>query len=413
MNPKRRPDFVNFRADVQHLQHSLPIIKASIDLLVDTVVGKLELQKSLRLIGKVQVGTAFVSKGDNEVPFEFKTEGGSLLDDELNRGEKDSWELTASDKIETQLWNKGITVSTMLYDIDKIAFILCAKIDITAMSTKVVGIEIKASAIADFVLVKSFLLNGGDQNGKKPIWIKWCKVLASKEKGGLGVPSLYALNRALLFKWVWRFYTQWFSLWAKVIRGMHGEDGKLCKNIKQSHSSVWLDIVRETVILKNKGTDLCGFIHKKMGNGIDTSFWNDVWKGDTAFKFLYPIIYALESCKNIMVAEKMSHETLVFSLRRDPWGGIEQEQFGQLLANVEGTVLANSCDIWVWSKEGSGDFSVASARRTIDDRWLPIQPRLDGLVLCPSKLMFMLGKHASSELDKRVSEPSMAADDIK
>ncbi|GJT37556.1 hypothetical protein Tco_0937421 [Tanacetum coccineum] len=40
----------------------------------------------LRLIGKVQVGTAFVSKGDNEVPFEFKTEGGSLLDDELNRG---------------------------------------------------------------------------------------------------------------------------------------------------------------------------------------------------------------------------------------------------------------------------------------------------------------------------------------
>ncbi|GKE27497.1 hypothetical protein Tco_1442881, partial [Tanacetum coccineum] len=103
-------------------------------------------------------------------------------------------------------------------------------------------------------------------------------------------------------------------------------------------------------------------------------------------------IYALESCKNIMVAEKMSHETLVFSLRRDPRGGIEQEQFGQLLANVEGTVLANSCDIWVWSKEGSGDFSVASARRTIDDRWLPIQPRLDGLVLCPSKLMFMLGK---------------------
>ncbi|GJZ01857.1 RNA-directed DNA polymerase, eukaryota [Tanacetum coccineum] len=174
------------------------------------------------------------------------------------------------------------------------------------------------------------------------------------------------------------FLGQWRSsnvdiiIQAKVTKGIHGEDGKLCKNIKQSHSSIWLDIVRETIILKNKGTDLCGFIHKKMGNGIDTSFWNDVWKGDTAFKFLYPRIYALESCKNIMVAEKMSHETLVFSLRRDPRGGIEQEQFGQLLANVEGTVLANSCDRWVWSKEGSGDFSVASARRTIDDRWLPI-----------------------------------------
>ncbi|GKD80908.1 hypothetical protein Tco_1347747 [Tanacetum coccineum] len=45
----------------------------------------------VRLIGKVQVGTVFMSKGDNEVPFEFKTEGGSLLEqavDELDRGVK-------------------------------------------------------------------------------------------------------------------------------------------------------------------------------------------------------------------------------------------------------------------------------------------------------------------------------------
>ncbi|GJY40359.1 RNA-directed DNA polymerase, eukaryota, reverse transcriptase zinc-binding domain protein [Tanacetum coccineum] len=177
--------------------------------------------------------------------------------------------------------------------------------------------------------IRCHFFNGVDHNGKKPIWIKWSKVLASKEKGGLGVSSLYALNRALLFKWVWRFYTQRFSLWAKVIRGIHGEDGKLCKNIKQSHPSIWLDIVRETALLKNKGTDLCGFIHKKMGNGIDTSFWNDVWKGDTDFKSLYPRIYALESCKSINVAEKMSHENLGFSLRRDPRGGIEQEQFAK------------------------------------------------------------------------------------
>ncbi|GKC75973.1 RNA-directed DNA polymerase, eukaryota [Tanacetum coccineum] len=113
------------------------------------------------------------------------------------------------------------------------------------------------------------------------------------------------------------------------------------------------------------------WLHKKIGNRIDTSFWNDVWKGDTDFKSLYPRIYALESCKSINVAEKMSHENLGFSLRRDPRGGIEQEQFGQLLTNVEGTVLANMCDRWVWSKEGSGEFSVASVRRMIDDRWLP------------------------------------------
>nr|GFC62524.1 RNA-directed DNA polymerase, eukaryota, reverse transcriptase zinc-binding domain protein [Tanacetum cinerariifolium] len=36
----------------------------------------------------------------------------------------------------------------------------------------------------------------------KASWVKWKSVLASKEKGGLGVSSLYALNRALMMKWV-------------------------------------------------------------------------------------------------------------------------------------------------------------------------------------------------------------------
>ncbi|GJU03453.1 hypothetical protein Tco_1113791 [Tanacetum coccineum] len=40
-------------------------------------------------------------------------------------------------------------------------------------------------------------------NSKKTSWVKWKNVLASKEKGGLGVSSLYALNRGLMFKWIW------------------------------------------------------------------------------------------------------------------------------------------------------------------------------------------------------------------
>ncbi|GJR09741.1 RNA-directed DNA polymerase, eukaryota, reverse transcriptase zinc-binding domain protein [Tanacetum coccineum] len=174
--------------------------------------------------------------------------------------------------------------------------------------------------------IRCRFFNGVDHNGKKPIWVKWSKVLASKEKGGLGVSSLYALNRALLFKWVWRFYTQRFLLWAKVIRGIHGEDGNMCKNGKQSHTSIWLDIVRETALLKSQGSDL---------------------------------------------SEKMSHANLVFSLRRHPRGGIEQEQFTKLLASVERITLANMRDRWVWSKEGSGKFAMAFVRRMIDTRWLP------------------------------------------
>lgn len=66
--------------------------------------------------------------------------------------------------------------------------------------------------------------------------------MALIDKGGLGISSLYALNRALLFKWIWHFYTRESSLWAKVIKGI-GEDGKIGKTVSNFHSSIWLDIV--------------------------------------------------------------------------------------------------------------------------------------------------------------------------
>ncbi|GKA65152.1 hypothetical protein Tco_0764859 [Tanacetum coccineum] len=47
--------------------------------------------------------------------------------------------------------------------------------------------------------------NGFQEGDRKIAWVKWSKVLASKKFGGLGVSSFFALNRALLFKWVWRY----------------------------------------------------------------------------------------------------------------------------------------------------------------------------------------------------------------
>ncbi|GJZ25140.1 RNA-directed DNA polymerase, eukaryota, reverse transcriptase zinc-binding domain protein [Tanacetum coccineum] len=102
------------------------------------------------------------------------------------------------------------------------------------------------------------------------------------------------------------------SLWARVIKGIHGEDGKLGKNVNHSHPSIWLDIVREMEQLKNHG----------------------------------------------------------YSLRRIPRGGIEHVQFLEFLASMKGVALVDMNDRWVWSLEGSGEFFVASVRRLIDERWL-------------------------------------------
>nr|GFB86343.1 RNA-directed DNA polymerase, eukaryota [Tanacetum cinerariifolium] len=50
--------------------------------------------------------------------------------------------------------------------------------------------------------IRARFFNGADVNSKKPSWIRWKSVLAAKDVGGLGVSSLFALNRALMFKWV-------------------------------------------------------------------------------------------------------------------------------------------------------------------------------------------------------------------
>nr|GEZ56008.1 RNA-directed DNA polymerase, eukaryota, reverse transcriptase zinc-binding domain protein [Tanacetum cinerariifolium] len=60
--------------------------------------------------------------------------------------------------------------------------------------------------------IRSHFFNGHELRSIKATWVKWNRVLASKEKGGIGVSSLYALNRGLMLKWGWRFYSQKTSL---------------------------------------------------------------------------------------------------------------------------------------------------------------------------------------------------------
>ncbi|GJR09904.1 RNA-directed DNA polymerase, eukaryota [Tanacetum coccineum] len=134
--------------------------------------------------------------------------------------------------------------------------------------------------------IRSKKFKGHDINSNKASWVNWKKVLASKEKGGLGVSSLFALNRGLMFKWIWR-----------------------------------LDIVRETHALKTKGINLLDCMHVKLGNGDKTVFWEDIWIDGKTLKNRFPRIYSLESCKLITVGAK--HRGALFwndSFRRNPEG---------------------------------------------------------------------------------------------
>ncbi|GJY38991.1 RNA-directed DNA polymerase, eukaryota, reverse transcriptase zinc-binding domain protein [Tanacetum coccineum] len=231
--------------------------------------------------------------------------------------------------------------------------------------------KVPMKVLQDMEAIRARFFNGSDINTRKSCWVSWKKVMASKDNGGLGVSSMYALNRALLFKWVWRFISQKKTIWARVIKALHGEDGKIGKHINHTYPSVWLSIIQEVESLKDKGMDLFRFISPVLGNGISTSFWEVLWRGDVAFKVLAPRIYALETMKNIVVASKLSHNDLEWSLRRRPRDGIEQAQMMLIKNSLEGVMLSNSNDRWAWNLVGSGEFSVSSVRRYIDDHSLP------------------------------------------
>nr|GFA40518.1 RNA-directed DNA polymerase, eukaryota [Tanacetum cinerariifolium] len=99
----------------------------------------------------------------------------------------------------------------------------------------------------------------------------------------------------------------------RVIKAIHGDDGKVRGYMTDGAKSCWLSIVNEINSLKNKGINLLDFMHVKLGNGDKTAFWEDIW--------------------------------------------------------IEGKVLKNrQMDM---DFEEFGRFSVASARKVIDDKSLP------------------------------------------
>nr|GEU81652.1 nucleotide-binding alpha-beta plait domain-containing protein [Tanacetum cinerariifolium] len=152
--------------------------------------------------------------------------------------------------------------------------------------------------------MRSHFFNGAELSSKKSVWVKWKHALASKDKVGLGS-----------------------SLWARVIKALHGYDDKIGQKVKSCYPSLWLDIIHEVELFKSRGIDLVSLIHSKLGNGANTSFWEVAWRGGSP-----------SGC----------------FVHRPPGGGFELQQFEHMKEKVEGCILADIMDRWFWALEGSG-----------------------------------------------------------
>nr|GFA99514.1 hypothetical protein [Tanacetum cinerariifolium] len=124
--------------------------------------------------------------------------------------------------------------------------------------------------------IRARFFNGAAVNYKKPSWVRWKSVLAAKDVGGLGV----------------------------VVKALHGDDGKIGKNVQPRYPFTCLNIIKEIESLKLHGIDLVSSITPKLEVGL-----------------------------------KLSHGGLEFSFRRNLRGGVEQAQFERLKEMVEGVTL--------------------------------------------------------------------------
>nr|GEV28926.1 RNA-directed DNA polymerase, eukaryota, reverse transcriptase zinc-binding domain protein [Tanacetum cinerariifolium] len=180
---------------------------------------------------------------------------------------------------------------------------------------------------------------------KKIPWISWNLALSSKEKGGLGIGSLYALNHALIQKWRWRFLNNPHALWSRLIVAIHGKNEDSCSFF---------------VTLKAK---------RRVNNGASTSFWNDTWMGIGPLKHQYPRLFRLALSKDCMVRDCWN-EGWHLDWTRSISSGTNANMLNNLLSNLSASSLNDSEDVWIWSS-GNNHFSVKDARCHIDEALLP------------------------------------------
>nr|GEX23058.1 RNA-directed DNA polymerase, eukaryota, reverse transcriptase zinc-binding domain protein [Tanacetum cinerariifolium] len=150
-------------------------------------------------------------------------------------------------------------------------------------------------------LLNSFFL-GADIDDRKMTWVCWKKVMAKKQYDGLGISSLFALNRALLFTWIWRFYSSHSGLWLDIVKAIYGSNGSLYQqSLNYTGCSVWIMVRKSIANLKSKHVDLMESRKKVIRNSYNTSFWHEKWFGEECFKVRFNRLFNLELHKDVSV----------------------------------------------------------------------------------------------------------------
>ena len=149
---------------------------------------------------------------------------------------------------------------------------------------------------------RSFLWSG-KEDSKKLFNVSWATVTLPKSIEGLGIGSLRDKNKALLYKWLWRFGSEESSLWKEVIKFIHNTN---CSSLMTQApltgaGSTWTRMVNHCV-KDNRLQDIVS--HQSMvliGNGKRTVFWLDTWIDNYCLVDCFPNLFHLSNDKDASI----------------------------------------------------------------------------------------------------------------
>ncbi|GLT57088.1 hypothetical protein SLA2020_300870 [Shorea laevis] len=194
-----------------------------------------------------------------------------------------------------------------------------------------------------------------------------------KSEGGLGVRNLESFNKALLGKWKWRILREKKALWRKVIFELYGSVRKRgwegC--IQNEKGSVWWKELwkLERVDSINMEWIRDGFI-RKVGEGKETLFWEEVWIGNVSLREKFPRLYSLATNKQATIAEvgrsRECEGKWGWEWRRTlfVWESTLLQELEEILSQVH--LQQGREDCWVWKWESNGRYSTKSAYNQIN-----------------------------------------------
>ncbi|GJZ49718.1 RNA-directed DNA polymerase, eukaryota, reverse transcriptase zinc-binding domain protein [Tanacetum coccineum] len=175
---------------------------------------------------------------------------------------------------------------------------------------------------------------GSVDNSNKIPWISWNVALAPKDKGGLGIGSLYSLNHALIQKWRWRFLNNPHALWSRLIVAVHrAPNDRRCQLM-----------------------------------GPPQNLWHE-FLAVPPFKFQFPRLFRLSMNKDCLVSDCWNNGWHLDWVRNVSIGS-NATQLAILQNTLSAFTLNDYEDAWVWTVD-SPTFMVKSARCQIDRGFLP------------------------------------------